>query len=105
MKRVPGVSQAVARADPVRGHGANAGELAGPRRGHVRGPVGSVFLANVPMVLVCLAGAIAFVPRLRWLVDAANHAFLQAMYTFSIWATLLSQIGVAFVLRCFRSDR
>jgi hypothetical protein len=36
---------------------------------------------------------------------AANNAFLQAMYTSSIWATLLSLIGVAFVIRCFRPDR
>ncbi|MFC3898408.1 hypothetical protein ACFOWZ_43665 [Lentzea rhizosphaerae] len=43
--------------------------------------------------------------REPWLVDAANHTFLQARYTSSIWATLLSLIGVAFVLRCFRSDR
>lgn len=51
------------------------------------------------------ARAVAAATREPWLVDTANHAFLQAMYTSSIWAMLLSLIGVAFVLRCFRSDR
>ncbi|MDX3661746.1 MFS transporter [Streptomyces sp. ID05-26A] len=51
------------------------------------------------------ARAVAAAAREPWLVDAANHAFLQAMYTSSIWATLLSLIGVAFVIRCFRPDR
>jgi hypothetical protein len=51
------------------------------------------------------ARAVAAATREPWLVDAANHTFLQAMYTSSIRATLLSLIGVAFVLRCFRSDR
>jgi hypothetical protein len=51
------------------------------------------------------ARAAAAATREPWLVDAANHAFLQAMYTSSIWATLLSLIGVAFVIRCFRPDR
>lgn len=43
--------------------------------------------------------------REPWPVDAANHAFPQAMCTSSIWATRLSLIEVAFVFRCFRSDR
>jgi EmrB/QacA subfamily drug resistance transporter len=51
------------------------------------------------------ARAVAAATREPWLLDAANHAFLQAMYTSSIWATLLSLVGVAFVIRCFRPDR
>ncbi|HEX6341818.1 MFS transporter [Umezawaea sp.] len=51
------------------------------------------------------ARAVAAAVREPWLVDAADHAFLQAMYTSSIWATLLSLVGVAFVIRCFRPDR
>jgi MFS family permease len=51
------------------------------------------------------ARAVAAAAREPWLVDAADHAFLQAMYTSSTWATLLSLIGVAFVIRCFRPDR
>jgi EmrB/QacA subfamily drug resistance transporter len=51
------------------------------------------------------ARAVAAAAREPWLLDAANHAFLQAMYTSSTWATLLSLVGVAFVIRCFRPDR
>ncbi|MCP2248124.1 hypothetical protein LX86_006900 [Lentzea aerocolonigenes] len=50
-------------------------------------------------------GARTAAPREPWPADAANHAFPRAMYTSSIRATLLSLIGVAFVIRCFRLDR
>ena len=96
MKRVPDVSQAVAR------NWGSTPAWASSSYSPSRLPQAA---RDQAAKSVQGARTVAAATREPWLVDAANHTFLQARYTSSIWATLLSLIGVAFVLRCFRSDR